>query len=99
MIRGTTPLNTFTCDIDLSGAELIYITYSQKGRVIIEKSIQDITVEENILTTRLSQGDTLKFSDREPVSIQIRAKFPSSNAVACAIINTTVTEILKDGEI
>ena len=76
MFRGTTPTNTFTTNLDLSTAEVIYITYQQNGQDIIEKNINDITFGEGSLSVELTQEDTLKLSDRE-VLIQIRAKFPN----------------------
>ena len=98
MFRGTTPTNTFTTNLDLSTAEVIYITYQQNGQDIIEKNINDITFGEGSLSVELTQEDTLKLSDRE-VLIQIRAKFPNGKAVASNIIKTPAEMILKDGVI
>lgn len=98
MFRGTTPTNTFTTNLDLSTAEVIYITYQQNGQDIIEKNINDITFGEGSLSVELTQEDTLKLSDRE-VLIQIRAKFSNGKAVASNIIKTPAKMILKDGVI
>lgn len=98
MYRGTTPLNIFTVDADLTTAEVIYITYKQGCQVVIEKDIDEIEVTANKLTLRLSQEDTLKFDYRE-VEIQIRARYPDKTAIASNIIKTTVEHILKDGVI
>ena len=98
MYRGTTPLNIFTVDADLTTAEVIYITYKQGCKVVIEKDIDEIEVVADKLTVRLSQEDTLKFDYRE-VEIQIRARYPDKTAIASNIIKTTVEHILKDGVI
>lgn len=98
MYRGTTPLNIFTVDADLTNAEVIYITYKQGCKVVIEKDIDEIEVAADKLTVRLSQEDTLKFDYRE-VEIQIRARYPDETAIASNIIKTTVEHILKDGVI
>lgn len=98
MYRGTTPLNIFTVDADLTTAEVIYITYKQGCQVVIEKDIDEIEVTADKLTVRLSQEDTLKFDYRE-VEIQIRARYPDETAIASNIIKTTVEHILKDGVI
>ena len=98
MFRGTTPTNIFNVDLDLTTAEVIYITYKQNNRVVFEKDINDITVTSKALTVRLSQDDTLKLEERE-VEIQIRARFPDETAVASNIIKTTASRILKDGVI
>lgn len=98
MYRGTTPLNIFTVDADLTTAEVIYITYKQGCQVVIEKDIDEIEVAADKLTVRLSQEDTLKFDYRE-VEIQIRARYSDGTAIASNIIKTTVEHILKDGVI
>ena len=98
MTRGTTPLHRFYVDIDLTGAEAIYITYKQFG-VTIEKTGSDISVTENYLDVALTQEETLAFSDRVKVEIQIRAKFSDGKAVASNIARASVHEILKQGAI
>lgn len=98
MIRGTTPLNIFNVDVDLTTAEVIYITYKQNNNVVIEKSIEDIAVTDKTLTVRLTQEETLKLTERA-VEIQIRARFADGTAIASNIIKTTASEILKDGVI
>lgn len=99
MRRGTTVENTFTTDIDLTSAEVIYITYKQKNRKVIEKNIDDITVTSDSLVVYLSQTDTLALMAKVPVDVQIRARFASGSAVASNVMTTTVDEILKEGVI
>ena len=98
MYRGTTPNNIFSVDIDLTGAEVVYITYSQKGETVIEKTIDDITITSESLTVTLTQAETLRLKERE-VEIQIRARFPNGDAVASEVIKTTAGRILKEGVI
>ena len=38
MRRGTTPTHIFLTDIDLTDAEVIYLTYQMNGKTIMEKS-------------------------------------------------------------
>ncbi len=97
--RGTTPTHTFTTDIDLSNVTVFYLTYKQNNRTIIEKRLDDVTITPETVVVKLTQSDTLKFKDDEPVKIQIRAKFENEDAVASNIITTSVQLILKDGEI
>ena len=98
MYRGTTPTNIFTVDVDLTDAEVIYITYKQAGVVVIEKDIDDITVAVDSLTVKLTQEETLGFKDRD-VEVQIRARYPNGDAIASNIIKTTAKNILKEGVI
>lgn len=95
--RGSTPTNVFNVNIDLRDAT-IYITYKQNGKIIVEKTGNDIDVEERKLTTQLSQEETLRFK-AGPVRIQIRYVKSDGSADASNIIETRAEEILKDGEI
>lgn len=97
--RGTTPTHTFCVDADLSEADVLYITYRQKGKVVIEKNIEDVEIETNKITVSLTQDDTLLLLCGIPVRIQIRAGFPDGTRIASNIIEVDAGEILKDGEI
>lgn len=99
MIRGTTPKHTFNVDVDLTDAQSIYITYKQLNRVVVEKAKSDINVSSDALQCDLTQKETLAFNSKYPVKIQIRAGYEGGSAVASNIIETTVGEILKGGEI
>ena len=98
MIRGTTPVHVFNTDIDLTEAEEMYITYKQYGQVVLEKTIDDISITSTKLTVYLSQEDTLKFGAAD-VEMQVRAKFPSGNTIVSNVITDAVTDILKEGAI
>ena len=98
MHRGTTPISIFRTDVDLTNASILFITYKQNGKVILEKSIDEVKIQNNIVSVYLSQKDTLLFTEGI-VTIQIRAKFPDGSVIASALIRTNTYEILKDGEI
>lgn len=107
MTRGTTPTNTFTIKgIDLTGAKL-FLTYAQSGNTLFERSSDDLQVtvdtadEEPISTVVavLTQEETLKLITEVKVRIQLRAVFEDGTAIATGIVEKSVGEILKDGEI
>ena len=98
MKRGTTPINTIKTNIDLTGAT-VFVTYSQSGRVVLEKSGDAVEISEEALVTRLTQRDTLGLKSTQKVNIQIRYVFPDGTAGASNIMTVDVGEILKDGEI
>jgi hypothetical protein len=98
MIRkGTTPTQQFNTSIDLSGASVLYITYKQYGKIVIEKTIEDCDITASYVATELSQEETLLFDATRKVEIQIRAKFPDGTAVASNIMETDAGAILKGG--
>ena len=103
MRRGTTPINTFITDLDLSETT-VFISYEQGGRKVLEKTGDDLSFSPGTETgtykieTTLTQEDTLKFKS-EAVYIQIRAVYADGSAVASNIIHTSVERIIKDGVI
>lgn len=98
MYRGTTPINIFRTDVDLTNASVLFITYKQHDKDILEKSIDDVVIEKDTIMVRLSQRETLLFSEGI-VTIQIRAKFPDGSVIASSLIRTNAREILKEDEI
>ena len=98
MIRGTTPTHVFKTNKDLTGVEVLFITY-QQGGVVVEKTIDDVEITEDSVRTTLTQEDTLRFNYIGDVCMQIRARFPDGTAVACKEIYRPVSDILKEGVI
>lgn len=100
MWRGTTPTHTFTLPEGVNSADfaVIYITYSQNGETVLEKTGTELTLEPNAIKVLFSQEDSLKF-EPGPVKVQLRGRMPDGQAIASNIISTTAKEVLKDGEI
>ena len=82
----------------LDDFDVVYVTYSQSGRTVLEKNKNELEATDSGFRLFFSQADTLCFSPG-PVKIQIRARLRDGNAVASDIISTTALEVLKDGEI
>ena len=107
MRRGTTPTHVFRVKADLNNLEALYVTYQQHKVNLVEKTLDDVTVdtENNTVTVQLTQADTLKFDDKNctcpenMVKIQIRWRYTDGNAAATKVLSVRATEILKDGEI
>lgn len=107
MTRGTTPTHTFTLPDNLKTATIsaLYITYAQHGTTVLEKTLDDVTNNNGVLTCTLTQADTLKFEvlDQhcgcDKVDVQVRLKTSDGVAMASDIMSVTIMDILKDGEI
>lgn len=100
--RGTTPTNKFNVSMDLTEATVLYITYSQLGKTVIEKTLEDVTeITAESVSVKLTQEDTLLLKAAAQVEIQIRAGFGGENGdrVRSNIMVAEVERILKDGEI
>lgn len=107
MTRGTTPTHTFTLPDNLKTATIstLYITYAQHGETVLEKTLDDVTNNNGVLTCKLTQADTLAFEvlDQhcgcDKVDVQVRLKTSDGVAMASDIMSVTIMDILKDGEI
>lgn len=99
MIRGTTPTHVFTTDVDLSDAEVIYVTYAQ-GSKKIEKVKDDLNFTDKGFETKLSQEETLDFKAGSiDVEVQVRARYADGTAIASNVIKVPVSKIIKGGVI
>lgn len=99
MIRGTTPTVQWTLPFDHSLLECMYLTISQRGTVLVEKSLTDCTCDGANVSCRLSQEDTLALDCKKPAEIQVRVKTINGDAMASQIVSIPAGRILKDGEI
>ena len=100
MKRGTTPTHTFTVDVDLTSATVIYLTYKQNGETIVERDISNMTVTSDSIEVKLTQTETLAFSTTGNIQIQIRAGFSDGSRIASDILSVSPAgQILKEGAI
>ena len=95
--RGTTPKQIFTfCDItDIATLATILITYAQKGTIILERTKDAMTIENQTVWFRLTQEETLSFNLRAPVEIQVRA-LSDGVSLASDIFEVPVERILNE---
>ena len=104
MIRGTTPTHIFVLPEEMKETmfDALYITYQQRRKTVLEKTLDDVQRDGATLTVRLTQAETLAFGRgcvTEPVYIQIRLKLDDGTAMASDLMKTSVQQILKEGEI
>ena len=97
--RGATITNEFTVPVDLTTAKVLYITYQQSGKTVLEKELEDCTITSDKVTVEFSQEDSLVFRENKPIKIQIRAKLLDDSALVSCVIETTASELLKEGVI
>ena len=86
MIRGTTPTIKFTTSLETDLLNTAYITFSQNGKLVFEKTLSECTLETKAITLKLTQEETLKLqSGISKVEIQIRAKTADGTVMATDI--------------
>lgn len=99
MIRGTTPTLEFVIPFDTGQLAEAFVTLSQKGKVVIDKALEDCHCGGNKLSVRLTQEETLKLECDCITEIQVRARTLEGEAIASNIIRERTERILKDGVI
>ena len=104
MMRGTTPIISYTFHtIDVEDIAVIYLTL-QQGGVKVERDITTATVETSQtvgkISWKLTQEETLKFlQSKALVQIQIRYRLVDGTAGGSKISQVDPQAILKDGVI
>ena len=96
MIRGTTPTITVTLDAYANSIDALYLTVSQFGVVVIEKTLSDGEIDGASIKFPLTQADTLLLAQDAMAQIQVRGKV-ENHAFASGIVEMRVEAILKDG--
>ena len=97
MYRGTTPILTFTLPFDCSVITLLSIAFSQANELVLEKTLDDCTLDGNKVILPLTEDDTLTLDcTKRCVEIQLRVGCGESR-LASKIIKTPIDRILKDG--
>ena len=96
MRRLTTPEHRFVLQVEPSLINKIRITYSQENQIVLTKENEDIILENNVATTRLTQEETKKFKEGKEVEIQVRILTLGNNALASEIIKIEVKKVLDE---
>ena len=62
---------SITVDVDPTIFEDLWVRYKQSGRVVVEKKMEEITIDGFTLDYALLPEETARFNTRDPVWIQI----------------------------
>lgn len=82
MIQGTTPKHTFNIDFKTELIDKLRISYEQNGKIILSKEREDCYFGETVISTFLTQEETLKFDAPGNVRIQIHALVGDNSLVS-----------------
>lgn len=99
MRRGTTPSITINIPFAADDVSVAWITFVVDGTEQFTKDLTSsgVTLEDNKITIKLTQTETLGFATGDRVNMQIRILTADGNAVASDISAFTAEKILKDG--
>lgn len=84
-------------DVDLTGARVLWATYSQFGREIFTKDEDDVDIEGQSVYVHLTQEDTGLLTGKYPVLIQLRLLLSDGEAYTTEIVKRNVKDVLKAG--
>ena len=103
MIRATTPRHEFLFEDNPDTFSKMLITYSQQGKIVLEKTKEDMTFEtvngeasSYLGWLRLTQEETKLFSDQMAASVQVRVLTTEGNAYASQIFQVHISHVLND---
>lgn len=96
MIRGTTPTHIFEIPIDSSLLKQVQITYAQGSTNLLVKTIEDCVLDGNSISVTLSQEETLMFSHKKDVEVQIRVLTKDGTAMATTVRQVDVGRVLNE---
>ena len=98
MYRGTTPqLEVIVTGVDFAEVAELWLTIGQNGRPIINKDLEDLTIEDNTIYVTFTQEDTLALRACSSTYLQLRVLMNDGTAIATPVKKLNVNEIIKDG--
>lgn len=95
MIPGATPTHTFTVPVDTNIIKALRITYSQGNSVVLQKTHEQCKMMDGEIICKLSQEDTLAFSDSGTVRVQLKIKTDSGDVLISKIKSMPVQAVLE----
>ena len=98
MRRGTTQQIIFALSEPIDMA-VLYITFQQGGKTVLEKTLDDVVIDGNNIIVDLTQEDTLALRASQTVYIQLRIRDTLDNAVASKVLRLYTDDVLKEGVI
>lgn len=96
MIRGTTPTHTFQIPFNTNLVREIRVSYAQKDVVVVEKTTEDCKLDGMNITVKLTQEETLRFSENVMAALQLRVLLNDGNVLATPVMRLDVGELLQD---
>lgn len=96
MIRGTTPAHVFNLPFETSLIQEVRVTYAQGGAKVLEKTEADCTLEDKCIIVELTQEETLKFTARVNVEVQVKLLTTAGEVMASKIQTVSVERCLNE---
>lgn len=98
MYRYTTPTLIFSLPISTENLDQAIVTVHQTS-ASIEKNIEDMTFEGNVLKVKLTQEETASLKPFSMCMVQLRVRCKDGNAFVSEQFRVNVLDVLKEGVI
>lgn len=98
IVRGTTKEQTINLPFSATRPTKLLITYIQNGHLVLEKSLEDVTIasiDDQLIYYTLSELETLKFKAGE-AKVQIKVEFKNGTTTVSDTFDLTISEPLDD---
>lgn len=100
MYRGTTPDLALTiANVDFSAVEELWVSLGTENNAIVNKTLEDVTIDNQTIYIEFTQADTLALKARADVYVQVRILMNDGEALATPMKKLNVMAIIKDGVI
>lgn len=106
MRRGTTPTLIFTLPFLTDNITKLNISFEQKGKLVLQKSISDVVKHDYNIELTLTEEDTLAFKQNDAISttcdepsyafVQVRCQI-EDEVYASNVAKIQVGRIIRDG--
>lgn len=97
--RGTTGVISYELPFSADRLVAAFITIQQKKENKIEKTLEDMVIDGNVIAAMLTQGDALKLDSASLALVQLRIKDENGQTFDTDPTACTVGMLLKDGVI
>ena len=97
--RGTTGVISYELPFSADRLVEAYITVQQNKVNVLEKKLDDMVIDGNVITATLTQEDALKLDSAYMALVQLRIKDVNGQTFDTSPTTATVGMLLKDGVI
>lgn len=94
--KGCTCKNIFSLPFNENDISVLFITYQQNGKTVVEKVKDDCEFTDGHVSVLLTQEDTLKLLNESTVKIQIRLRLNDGSVTKSHVIETYTDIVLKN---
>lgn len=96
LVRGTTPTFVLTLPFNAEAITILSVAFAQNESVVVNKTLNDVTVSGKQITLTLDEDETLLFDDSTDIEIQLRCGIDEKRYASC-IMKCSVEGILVEG--